>query len=146
MSTMSEVTARTSGIKCSSVSVIVATLVVLGAVIHAAQASKSTNDGVYTPEQAARGEQIFKSKCGSCHTPGRFSGDDLFKPYAGKPLAELFGVMRESMPEDNPGTLPAQEYGDVVAYFLQLNKFPTGADELVGSDEAMAGILFEKPK
>ena len=61
-------------------------------------------------------------------------------------VAELFGVMRESMPEDNPGTLPAQEYGDVVAYFLQLNKFPTGADELVGSDEAMAAILFEKPK
>jgi mono/diheme cytochrome c family protein len=124
-----------------------ASLVVLGAaVIGAAQPSKSVNDGVFTAAQAARGEQIFKGKCGSCHYPGRFTGDDLFKAFAGKPLAELFGVMRESMPEDNPGTLPAQEYGDVVAYFLQLNKFPTGADELVGSDEVMGAILFEKPK
>ena len=123
-----------------------ATLFILTSSIAGSQASKTTNDGVYTAGQAARGEGIFKGKCGSCHYPGRFTGDDLFKPFAGKPLAELFGVMRESMPEDNPGTLPAQEYGDVVAYFLQLNKFPTGADELPGTDEAMAAILFEKPK
>jgi mono/diheme cytochrome c family protein len=126
--------------------VFLASVVVLGSAIGAAQPSKSVNDGVFTAEQAARGEQIFKGKCGSCHYPGRFTGEDLFKPWAGKPLAELFSVMRESMPEDNPGTLPAQEYGDVVAYFLQLNKFPTGADELMGTDEAMAAILFEKPK
>ncbi len=126
--------------------VFLASVVVLGSAIGAAQPSKSVNDGVFTAEQAARGEQIFKGKCGSCHYPGRFTGEDLFKPWAGKPLAELFSVMRESMPEDNPGTLPAQEYGDVVAYFLQLNKFPTGADELMGTDEAMAAILFERPK
>ena len=123
-----------------------ATVIVCGAAIGAAQPSKSVNDGVYTADQAARGEQIFKAKCGSCHYPARFTGDDLFKPFAGKPLADLFSVMRESMPEDNPGTLPAQEYGDVVAYFLQLNKFPTGASELAGNDEAMGAILFEKPK
>jgi mono/diheme cytochrome c family protein len=126
--------------------VFLASVVVLGSAIGAAQPSKSVNDGVFTAEQAARGEQIFKGKCGSCHYPGRFTGEDLFKPWAGKPLAELFSVMRESMPEDNPGTLPAQEYGDVVAYFLQLNKFPPGADELIGTDEAMAAILFERPK
>jgi mono/diheme cytochrome c family protein len=123
-----------------------ASLAVLGSAIGAAQPSKSVNDGVFTAEQAGRGEQIFKGKCGSCHYPGRFTGEDLFKPWAGKPLAELFSVMRDSMPEDNPGTLPAQEYGDVVAYFLQLNKFPTGADELPATDEAMAAILFERPK
>jgi mono/diheme cytochrome c family protein len=123
-----------------------ASLVLVGSVIGAAQPSKSVNDGVFTAEQAVRGEQIFKAKCGSCHYPNRFTGDDLFRPWAGKPLAELFSVMRESMPEDNPGTLPAQEYGDVVAYILQLNKFPTGADELVATDEAMAAILFERPK
>jgi mono/diheme cytochrome c family protein len=123
-----------------------ASLVLVSCVILAAQPSKSVNDGVFTAPQAVRGEQIFKAKCGSCHYPNRFTGDDLFKPWAGKPLADLFSVMRESMPEDNPGTLPAQEYGDVVAYFLQLNKFPTGEDELLGTDEAMAGILFERPK
>jgi len=123
-----------------------ASLVLVGSAIGAAQPSKSVNDGVFTAQQAVRGEQIFKAKCSSCHDPNRFTGDDLFRPWAGKPLAELFSVMRESMPEDNPGTLPAQEYGDVVAYILQLNKFPTGADELVATDEAMAAILFERPK
>jgi mono/diheme cytochrome c family protein len=123
-----------------------ASIVLVGSAIRAVQPSKSVNDGVFTAPQAVRGEQIFKAKCGSCHYPNRFTGDDLFRPWAGKPLADLFSVMRESMPEDNPGTLPAQEYGDVVAYFLQLNKFPTGDDELIGTDEAMAAILFEKPK
>lgn len=108
--------------------------------------SKSVNDGVYTSAQAARGEGVFKAKCASCHYPARFVGEDLFKPFAGKPLGELFSVMRDSMPEDNPGTLPANEYADALAYFLSLNKFPTGSDELVGSDEAMAAIAFERPK
>lgn len=108
--------------------------------------SKSVNDGVYTSDQAARGERVFKAKCASCHYPARFTGEDLFKAWAGKPLAELFSVMRESMPEDNPGTLPVQEYGDALAYFLSLNKFPTGSEELVATDEAMGAILFERPK
>lgn len=123
-----------------------ATLVVFGAAMGAAQPAKSSNDGVYSAAQAARGEQVFKAKCGSCHAPSRFIGDDLFKPWADKPLAELFNMVRDSMPEDNPGTLPIQEYGDVIAYFLQLNKFPAGADELVGSEEAMAKIMFDRPK
>lgn len=108
--------------------------------------SKSVNDGVYTTEQAARGDRVFKAKCASCHYTARFVGEDLFKAWANKPLAELFSVVRESMPEDNPGTLPVQEYADAIAYFLQLNKFPTGSDELVGSDEAMGAIMLERPK
>ena len=124
----------------------VAALVVLGTAIGAAQPTKSTNDGVYSADQAGRGEGVFKGKCGSCHYPAQFTGDDLFKPWSGKPLAELFNMVRDSMPEDNPGTLPVQEYGDVIAYFLQLNKFPAGADELVASEEAMAKIMLDRPK
>jgi hypothetical protein len=48
------------------------------------------------------------------------------------------------MPEDNPGSLKQQEYGDVIAYFLSLNQFATGDKELEGSGSAMAAIKFDK--
>ena len=123
-----------------------ASLALLGSALASAQGAKTTNDGVYTADQAARGERVFKGKCGSCHYPTQFIGDDLFKAWADKPLAELFNVVRESMPEDNPGTLPPQEYGDVITYFLQLNKFPTGSEELVASEDAMRAIMLARPK
>ena len=34
------------------------------------------------------------------------------------------------MPMDNPGSLPPQNYADVVAYFFRANGFPAGKDEL----------------
>jgi hypothetical protein len=48
------------------------------------------------------------------------------------------------MPEDNPGSLKQQEYGDIIAYFLSLNTYPTGEKELEGSGAAMAAIKIEK--
>jgi hypothetical protein len=50
------------------------------------------------------------------------------------------------MPEDNPGSLKPQEYGDVIAFFLSLNAFPTGDADLQGYAAAMANILIEKKK
>jgi hypothetical protein len=50
------------------------------------------------------------------------------------------------MPEDNPGSLPQQDYGDIIAYFLQLNSFATGDAELKGDANAMAAVKIEKKK
>jgi hypothetical protein len=50
------------------------------------------------------------------------------------------------MPEDNPGSLNAQQYADVMAFFLQLNKFPTGSDELKGDADVLAKIGVEPLK
>ena len=123
-----------------------ASTLVLAVALNASQATKSVNDGVYSADQAARGDAAFKSKCSGCHYISQFSGDDLYKEWAGKPLSELFSLMRETMPEDNPGTLDAQTYADVIAYFLQVNKFPAASTDLVGTDEVMRGIMMEKPK
>jgi len=121
-------------------------VVVLGPIVTSSQTtSRSVNDGVYSTDQAARGETVYKAKCGSCHYQAQFTGEDLMKAWAGKPLSELFDAVR-SMPEDNPGSLPVQEYADVIAFFLQLNKYPAGSDELPGADEAMRAILMEPPK
>ena len=39
--------------------------------------------------------------------------------FAGKPLWEMYDVISDTMPEDNPGSLKPQEYADVISYLLQ---------------------------
>jgi hypothetical protein len=123
-------------------------LVLAGTVAHAMQATttRSVNEGVYTADQATRGEQVYKNNCSSCHYESEFTGDDFVKRWADKPLFELFDLVSDSMPEDRPGSLPIQQYADAISYFLRLNKFPAGGTELVGSPDVMRDILMEKLK
>jgi mono/diheme cytochrome c family protein len=116
---------------------------IAGAVLTAEQ--KSVKAGVYTAEQATRGETVFKGQCASCHAPNRFTDELFYVSFAGKPLLELFQVITDSMPEDNPGSLKPQEYADVITYMLKLNKFPAGEVELPPTKEVLGTIMMEKP-
>ena len=115
------------------------------AVTAAAQEKKSVKSGVYTAAQADRGQTVFRSKCASCHAPNRFTDDLFYGSFAGKPLWEMFDVISDSMPEDNPGSLKKEEYADVIAYLLKLNNFPAGAVDLPIDKDALSAILLEKP-
>lgn len=108
--------------------------------------ARTTNSGVYTAAQAERGKKLFEAKCTACHDTARFTGDVFLEPWAGKPLKDVFDIASGTMPEDNPGSLKQQEYGDIIAYFLQLNGFATGDAELPGNSLAMATITIEKKK
>jgi mono/diheme cytochrome c family protein len=114
--------------------------------VQAQAPQKTTNSGVYTAAQAGRGEKIFEAKCTACHDTARFTGEGFIDPWAGKPLKDVWDIASGTMPEDNPGSLKPQEYGDVIAYFLSLNAFATGDAELPGEAAAMANILIEKRK
>jgi len=106
---------------------------------------KSVKAGVYTAAQAGRGEAQFRTTCASCHAPNRFTDDLFYMSFAGKPLWEMFEVISETMPEDNPGSLKPQEYADVISYLMQLNKFPEGQEELPPTKEMLMTIKMEKP-
>jgi mono/diheme cytochrome c family protein len=108
--------------------------------------SRTTNSGVYTAAQAERGKKVFEAKCTACHDTARFTGEAFIDPWAGKPLKDVWDIASGTMPEDNPGSLPQQDYGDIIAYFLHLNAFPTGDAELKGEAAAMAAIQIEKKK
>ena len=110
-----------------------------------AAAQKSVKAGVYTAAQATRGQTVFNSKCASCHAPNRFTDDLFYQSFAGKPLWEMFDVISDSMPEDDPGSLKKEEYADVIAYLLKLNNFPTGETDLPIDKDALSAILMEKP-
>jgi mono/diheme cytochrome c family protein len=115
------------------------------ATIGAQAPARTVNDGVYSSGQASRGQALFQSICTTCHAPDRFTGEEFVSAWSGKPLSELFKAL-QTMPEDNPGSLSAQQYGDVMAYFLSLNKFPTGAEELKAEADVLANIQVQPLK
>lgn len=121
-------------------------LAVSAAALHGQTPQKTTNGAVYTAAQAERGKQAFSEKCSACHDPARFTGDPFFDAFNNKALKEFWDIASGTMPEDNPGSLKPQEYGDIIAYVLQLNTFPAGDAELAGNGGAMANIQVEKPK
>lgn len=114
------------------------------AALHGQAPTKTTNSGVYTAAQAERGKKLFESKCTTCHDTARFTGDVFLDAWDGKPLKDVWDIASGTMPEDNPGSLQQQEYGDILAFFLSLNQFPTGDTELKGEASAMAAIKIEK--
>jgi len=104
----------------------------------------SVLDGVFTEAQATEGETLFVEVCADCHYTEDFTDDLFLRAWVGLPIRSLFRRMRQTMPEDAPGMLTAEEYAQVTAYILQLNAYPTGSTPLPGDPEALRGILFEK--
>jgi len=121
-----------------------ALLPVAAVILNGQTTTRSTNDGVYTAEQAARGKTAFDGRCSGCHETSRFAGKDFMAEWDGKALKEIWDIASGTMPEDNPGSLKQQEYGDIIAYFLSLNAYPTGEKELEPTGAAMAQIKIDK--
>jgi mono/diheme cytochrome c family protein len=127
-----------------TVSVLVAALGGVGSATPATQNAAESKDlaQVYTEVQAKRGEEVFATSCGSCHGPREFASRLFQVSWAGRSVEELYSKIRTEMPQDKPGTLTEQQYVDVVAHVLQLNRFPAGATELPADTTVMQKIQF----
>ena len=100
---------------------------------------RSAKEGVYTTEQAGRGKTAYDEKCASCHgsmasvTPDMapLLNDSGFQNlWRQRSLAQLFGRIRETMPQDKPNTLSPEETAALVAYILSGNQLPAGETPL----------------
>jgi mono/diheme cytochrome c family protein len=115
---------------------------------------RSTSSGVFTAEQAKNGERAFQAKCASCHGEDLHSTDpeapDLtdgaFKfGWQGKTIANRFEQIRGSMPYGNARSLDDQTYLDIVAYILQFNGIPSGAQKLEPEARVLEQIVIMIP-
>lgn len=115
-------------------------------------ASVSARDGVYTAAQADRGAALYDERCAVCHGAIRaiipemaaLLGDHTFRnAWRGRSLGELFGYVRETMPQDAPGTLTAAQTAEIVAHVLRGNRLPAGETPLPENEEMLNGIPFE---
>jgi S-disulfanyl-L-cysteine oxidoreductase SoxD len=115
-----------------------------------AQPTKSVWDGVYTEEQAKRGEPLYAEQCASCHGPELMGGEmapalatgDFLAGWDGLTVGELFERIRVSMPQNAPGSLSGQQNADILAFMFKANNFPAGSTELASQAMALNDIKF----
>ena len=116
--------------------------------------TRSVWDGVYTEDQAKRGEAVYRKECAACHgdalTGGEsappLTGGAFQANWNGLTLGDLFDRMRKTMPQSKPGSLTRQQNADVLAFMLSINKFPAGKTELYRQSEMLKEIRFETKK
>jgi mono/diheme cytochrome c family protein len=114
------------------------------AVAVAADMAPSTAEGVFTEEQATRGERIYDNTCAACHggnmrgTPGApgIIGIRFEIKWTNKPASELFGFIQDTMPKGNEGSLTSEEYADVLAHILATSGYPPHPERRLPNERA----------
>jgi quinoprotein glucose dehydrogenase len=121
-----------------------------------ANETRSVRDGVFTPEQARRGQAAYTGPCDRCHgfkldgapdDPDMLpappvAGPKFLRKWSGRTLAALFEYTRATMPANNPGYLSDAEVVDIVAYMLSTSGLPGGDEALRPEIGALARIAI----
>lgn len=143
------------------IAVVIIGLVMIGAsqtALRAQQADKPSSiwDGVYTKDQAKRGEALYVQNCSSCHGPDLSGNDEaaalagpvFLSSWDGLSVGDLANRVRVSMPPNNLGKLSRQQIVDILSYVLSFNNFPAGKSELDPKPELLKLVRVEatKPK
>jgi mono/diheme cytochrome c family protein len=116
----------------------------------------SVRDGVFTAEQARRGQIAYTGPCDRCHglkldgapdDPDMLpappvAGPKFLRNWNGRTLAALFEYTRATMPANNPGYLSDAEVADIVAYMLSASGLPAGDETLRPDLEVLASIAI----
>ncbi len=108
---------------------------------------------LYTEEQAASGKAAFQSSCAVCHGPtldGRagpaLRGPTFASPQAHFTVSDVFKIISLNMPAPAPGTLPHDDYVNIMAFILQQNGYPAGATPLDfdGAGKSKVKLLYHE--
>jgi len=119
-----------------------------------AATSRSVWEGVYTKAQASRGQARYRQECAKCHAENLMGGEEapalvgeeFLQTWNGRTAGDLFELIRETMPSEDPGSLARREYADILAYLLSSNQFPAGDKELASELAALKEIRIENKR
>src|SRR5215831_19399742 len=132
--------------------VVLAALVCL--VVGLSQSKRSVWDGVYSEEQAKRGQARYQELCASCHGDSMEGGESAPPLVGGAFLAnwntlsvgELFDRTRSTMPQSRPGSMSREANAEIMAFMLSANQFPAGKQALPQSSEVLKEIQIDAVK
>jgi quinoprotein glucose dehydrogenase len=132
---------------------ILVSIVVSGAWIAgvAGSTSPSVRHGVYTEEQAKRGEAVYAKECALCHGPTlggiemapALAGPMFLATWSGLSVGDLVERIRLSMPPDDPSRLSRTQNLEVVAYMLKVGQYPAGKTDLPTESPLLSQIRIE---
>ena len=89
--------------------------------------------GWYNPSQIPKGRFEYSQKCGVCHGAAlqgggapALKGKQFELQWNGRKLADLYNYIHNNMPLGLGGSVPSQEYADIVAFLLSQSGVPAG--------------------
>lgn len=106
-------------------------------------AAGSVLDGLFTPDQATRGQQTFQRVCASCHTVAEHTGQKFEARWGGSSVGDVFDLISTTMPDGNPGSLEPTDYASIIAFFLRETGYPQGKQELPADRDALMNVRIE---
>src|SRR5689334_13244702 len=113
----------------------------------AAEDPKTILDRIYSVKQAERGESLFKRSCTGCHAATDFAGGMLASHWEGGNVGDIYDIIATYMPANDPGSLKPQDAADIIAFFLHMDGYPVGYDDLPGDSAVLAKIgIVPNPK
>ncbi len=100
---------------------------------------------LYTEEQATAGAAIFGKICAECHEKKDITSADFRAKWTGRPLFDLYDLVRTTMPDSNPGGLSRDDYANALAYILRQNGLPAGTAPVMPDSAAMKNAKLDLP-
>jgi S-disulfanyl-L-cysteine oxidoreductase SoxD len=105
--------------------------------------SASVPIGLFSVEQATLGEATYRRACGECHAIREHANPDFRFKWNGRPAFDLFETIRNTMPENDPGSLAREEYAAIVAYMLKVNGLVAGPRALPADSAALRATKLD---
>jgi len=104
----------------------------------------------FTNAQAEDGAVLYGTACATCHgfnlddgsLGAPLRGPQFMQKYGGLDVAVLFDVMQTTMPQESPGSLPAEDYAHLVAFILRENSIVPGETPLPSDSASLADIMI----
>jgi Cytochrome C oxidase, cbb3-type, subunit III len=124
----------------------------VGAANGALGQSASVLDGVFTEEQALRGQTLYYQHCLQCHGEAMagldkapaLAGPQFGSTWNNAPLAALVARI-QTMPPDKPAGLALAQSVDILTYILWYNGLPLGTSPLGTETELLSVLKLETP-
>ena len=118
-----------------------------------AQAPTTVSDGIYTAAQADRGKAVYAMNCAACHgdklegggAGPELNGSGFMSAYTSGNASTLYNKISMDMPSSAPGTLMPEQYADVLAYILNVNKYPAGTTEIPKDGGSLKNVKMTAP-
>jgi hypothetical protein len=107
---------------------------------------RSTMAGVYTDKQADAGGDLFSNICSNCHKVAEHSSATFKAKWNGALVWDLYQIIGETMPKDDPESLSLSERAELVAFLLKKNGLPAGTADLSTDPAVLKKIKIEMPK
>jgi mono/diheme cytochrome c family protein len=122
--------------------------------------------GAFTAEQVDKGQEVFRLQCARCHAPNGQGISNIYRDMTAPPLIgpgafpldprpyqkmrhfqfrtvrDIYEFASAVMPADQPASLSAEDYWDVIAYLLNADGDAVNGQML--NDDAAAGMSLAK--